>query len=236
MSAAFKYLMATVLASTFFLIGTMLLYAATGMLNIDDLIAQRQPIAGPIGFAALMFLLACLLLELKPFPANGWGLDVYETARSDVAALISGGVSAGVFFALLKLMPLFDGELELIAALSAVTFLFSNLIGLRQTKTQRLLGYSSIGQMALMTLAAAFCKRLQAENLFCTWWSEACSSITCSPRLGCSGWRAMSTESAWWTGRGCLDSPQQSCCLAFCWLRSADFHHSRVSGRSGNSS
>jgi formate hydrogenlyase subunit 3/multisubunit Na+/H+ antiporter MnhD subunit len=164
LSAAFKYLMATVLASTFFLIGTMLLYAATGMLNIDDLIVQRQPITGPIGFAALMFLLACLLLELKPFPANGWGLDVYETARSDVAALISGGVSAGVFFALLKLMPLFDGELELIAALSAVTFLFSNLIGLRQTRTQRLLGYSSIGQMALMTLAACLLKRLQVEN------------------------------------------------------------------------
>ena len=109
LSATFKYLMATVLASTFFLIGTMLLYAATGILNIDDLIAARATIAGPIGFAALMFLLACLLLELKPFPANGWGLDVYETARSDVAAMISGGVSAGVFFALLKLLPAVRG-------------------------------------------------------------------------------------------------------------------------------
>ena len=164
LSAAFKYLMATVLASTFFLLGTLLLYAATGVLNIDDLIMQRQPIAGPIGFAGLMFLLACLLLELKPFPANGWALDVYDTARSDVAALISGGVSAGIFFSLLKLMPLFDSELELIAALSAITFLISNLIGLRQRRVQRLLGYSSIGQMALMTLAACLLKRLQVEN------------------------------------------------------------------------
>ena len=164
LSAAFKYLMATVLASTFFLIGTVLLYATTGILNIDDLIEARETIVGPIGFAALMFLLACLLLELKPFPANGWGLDVYETARSDVAALIAGGVSAGVFFALLKLLPLFDDQLELIAALSAVTFLFSNLIGLQQTKAQRLLGYSSIGQMGLMTLAACLLHELQAES------------------------------------------------------------------------
>jgi NADH:ubiquinone oxidoreductase subunit 2 (subunit N) len=111
-----------------------------------------------------MFLLACLLLELKPFPANGWGLDVYETARSDVAALIAGGVSAGVFFALVKLLPLFDDQLELIAALSAVTFLFSNLIGLQQTKAQRLLGYSSIGQMGLMTLAVCLLQKLQAES------------------------------------------------------------------------
>ena len=49
LSATFKYLMATVLASTFFLIGTMLLYAVTGLLNIDDLIANRVSITGPIG-------------------------------------------------------------------------------------------------------------------------------------------------------------------------------------------
>src|SRR5215471_9159180 len=164
LSATFKFLMATGLASTFFLIGTLLLYAATGILNIDELIARRDAITGPIGFAALMFLLACLLLELKPFPANGWGLDVYETTRSDVAAMISGAVSAGVFFALLKLLPLFDDQLELIAALGAVTFVFSNLIGLRQTKAQRLLGYSSIGQMGLLTIAASLLYRLQAKD------------------------------------------------------------------------
>ncbi len=159
LSATFKYLMATVLASGFFLLGTVLIYAVTGLLNIDDLIANRASIAGPIGIAGLIFLLACLLLELKPFPANGWGLDTYETARPDVAAMISGGVSAGVFFALLKLLPLFEQQLPLIAVLGIVTFVFSNLIGLRQSKAQRLLGYSSVAQMALMTTAAALIYR-----------------------------------------------------------------------------
>lgn len=163
LSATFKYLMATVLASGFFLVGTVLVYAATGLLNIDDLIANRAIIAGPIGVAGLTFLLACLLLELKPFPANGWGLDVYETARPDIAALVSGGVSAGVFFAFFKLLPLFEQQLPLIAILGAITFVVSNLIGLRQTKVQRLLGYSSIGQMALLTLAAALLYRPGAE-------------------------------------------------------------------------
>src|SRR5262249_4915510 len=144
--------------------GTVLLYAVTGILNIDDLIANRTAITGPIGFAGLMFLLACLLLELKPFPANGWGLDAYETARSDIGAMIAGGVSAGVFFALLKLLPLFDDQLELIAASGAVTFIFSNLIGLQQTKAQRLLGYSSIGQMALLMIATSLLYQLNAEN------------------------------------------------------------------------
>lgn len=165
LSATFKYLMATVLASTFFLLGTVLLYAVTGMLNIDDLIGRSAPIAGSIGFAALIFLLASLLIELKPFPANGWGLDVYETTQAGVAALISVGVSAGVLFALLKLLPLFHAQLEVIAVSGAVTFLFSNLVGLRQTKVQRLLGYSSIGQMGLLTMAVALLRQLDAEAI-----------------------------------------------------------------------
>jgi formate hydrogenlyase subunit 3/multisubunit Na+/H+ antiporter MnhD subunit len=164
LSGAFKYLMATVLASGFFLMGTLLIYAATGKLNIDDLVGGGATIAGPIGFAGLMLVLACLLLELKPFPANGWGLDAYETARSDVAALMAGGVSAGVFFALLKLLPLFEPQLALIAALGAITFVFSNLIGLQQTQAQRLLGYSSVGQIALLTMAAALLHRPGIES------------------------------------------------------------------------
>ena len=127
------------------------------------LIAAKSDITGPIGAAALLLLLACLVVELKPFPANGWGLDVYETAPSGVAAMVSVGVSAGVFFALLKLLPLFEDQLAIIAVSGGVTFLFSNLIGLKQTKVQRLLGYSSIGQMGLLVLALALLHQIGAE-------------------------------------------------------------------------
>ena len=79
------------------------------------MIAHRATITGPIGTTALMLLLSSLIIELKPFPANGWGLDVYETAPSGVAALVSVGVSAGVFFALFKLLPLFETHLDIVA-------------------------------------------------------------------------------------------------------------------------
>lgn len=164
LSASFKYIMATVLASSFFLLGAGLLYHMTGTLNIDEMIAGRQMIAGPIGVTALLFVLACLVLELKPFPANGWGLDVYETADSGVAALVSVGVSAGVFFALFKLLPLFEDHLGILAVSGAITFLFSNLVGLKQTSVQRMLGYSSIAQMGLMMLALALLHLLDAAQ------------------------------------------------------------------------
>ncbi|WP_027232789.1 proton-conducting transporter membrane subunit [Phyllobacterium sp. UNC302MFCol5.2] len=163
LAAGFKYILATVLASTFFLLGTVLLYHVAGTLNIDDLIVYRDQIAGPIGTTALLLMLACLLIELKPFPANGWGLDVYESASSGIAALVSGVVSAGVFFALFKLLPLFDNFLTLIAVSGGATFLFSNLAGLRQTNVQRILGYSSIAQMGLLTLALALMRQLGSD-------------------------------------------------------------------------
>jgi formate hydrogenlyase subunit 3/multisubunit Na+/H+ antiporter MnhD subunit len=162
LAAGFKYIMATSIASAFFLLGTIFLYYQTGTLNIDDIIAHKDLIRGPIGVIASLFLLTSLLIELKPYPANGWGLDVYETAPSGIAALISVGVSAGVFFALYKVMPLMDTYLTSIALVGGITFLASNLIALKQDNTKRLLGYSSIGQMGLLTLALALLRQLDA--------------------------------------------------------------------------
>jgi formate hydrogenlyase subunit 3/multisubunit Na+/H+ antiporter MnhD subunit len=165
LAAGFKYIIATSIASAFFLLGTIFIYYQTGTLNIDDIIAHRELISGPIGLVATLFVLTSLLIELKPYPANGWGLDVYETAPGGIASLISVGVSAGVFFAVYKLLPLMDAYLPSIALIGGATFLFSNLIGLKQDNTKRLLGYSSIGQMGLLTLALALLQQLDATTV-----------------------------------------------------------------------
>ena len=163
LAAGFKYIIATSLASAFFLLGTSFLYYLTGTLNIDDMVAQRALISGPIGFIATLFVLTSLLIELKPYPANGWGLDVYETAPGGIASMISVGVSAGVIFALFKTLPLLGNYLTSIAVVGGATFLVSNLIGLKQENARRLLGYSSIGQMGLLTLALAATVQMGAE-------------------------------------------------------------------------
>ena len=164
LAAGFKYIIATALASALLLLGTIFVYHQTGTLNIDHIIASRALISGPIGLVALLMLLTSLLIELKPYPANGWGLDVYETAPGAIASLISVGVSAGVFFALFKLLPLLESFLVSIAVVGGLTFLISNLIGLKQEHAQRLLGYSSIGQMGLLTLALALLYQLGRQD------------------------------------------------------------------------
>ncbi|MBT8119636.1 MAG: proton-conducting membrane transporter [Gammaproteobacteria bacterium] len=163
LAAGFKYIVATSIASAFFLLGTIFIYYQTGTLNIDDIIANQELISGPIGFIATLFVLTGLLIELKPYPANGWGLDVYETASTGIASLISVGVSAGMFFAVYKLLPLAGDFLHSIAFIGGLTFLFSNIIGLKQDNTKRLLGYSSIGQIGLLTLAMALLAQLDSQ-------------------------------------------------------------------------
>jgi formate hydrogenlyase subunit 3/multisubunit Na+/H+ antiporter MnhD subunit len=164
LSAGFKYVIAGTMASGFLLLGTMLLYYQTGTLNIDDLVLHKAMIVGPLGTAALMLVLGAVLIELKPFPANGWGLDVYQAAPAGIASLVSVGVSAAYLFALYKILPLLTIFLPVIAVTGLVTFVASNFIGLRQTGARRLLGYSSVGQLGLMIAAMALLTRLSLSE------------------------------------------------------------------------
>ncbi|MDK3072893.1 proton-conducting transporter membrane subunit [Sedimentitalea sp. JM2-8] len=163
--AAFKYITATMVASALVLLGAVLLYKATGHLNIDLLIEAAPPLAAPIAGTALAMVLAGFLIEMKPYPAGGWGLDVYETAPPPLAAFLSVVGSAGLIFALGKLLPLYDQALGLLTVGAALTFLASNLAGLRQQNVFRLLGYSSIGQMALLLIALAVLTDIGANEV-----------------------------------------------------------------------
>jgi len=166
LTAGFKYVMAGGLASSFFLIGTILVYHLTGTLNIDGMIAERALLDNPLGTSALVFLIAGVVSELKPFPANGWGLDVYEATPGGIGTLLSAGVATGALAALYKLLPLLQvDQLSVLVSAGLLTFLFSNLIGLKQGSAQRLLGYSSIAQLGLLVAAVAYLLQGSREEL-----------------------------------------------------------------------
>lgn len=160
LTAGFKYIIATSLASSFLLLGVMFLYYLTGTLNIDDMLAHLTLLDSPLGLVAMTLMAASMIVELKPYPANGWGLDVYENAPPGVAAMVSVGVSAGALFALYKTLPLMTAFIPALATVAGITFLASNVIGLKQKAARRLLGYSSIGQMSLVALALVLLTRL----------------------------------------------------------------------------
>jgi len=147
----FKYMIAGGLASAFYLIGVAFLYRETGQLNIDVILAQSR---GATLYLPLLLITAGILIELKPFPANGWALDVYESADPGTGALISAMNTTTLIFVFMKIKPLLDafgGSLVRAALIMAgLTFFLSNLAGIKQRSGKRMLGYSSLAQTGLI--------------------------------------------------------------------------------------
>lgn len=149
-SSGFKYMLASGLASSFLLIGIIFAYRYTGTLNLDTWAAMNIPITGGYKTALFMIVLA-VLIELKPYPANGWALDVYQSAHGNIGGLLSTVNAGALIFLLYKLLPILPNDLiYLIAVTGLVSFVFSNLTALRQKDAKRLLGYSSTAQTGLI--------------------------------------------------------------------------------------
>ncbi|HOX13019.1 MAG TPA: proton-conducting transporter membrane subunit [Spirochaetales bacterium] len=156
--AAFKYMIAGGLASSLYLIGVIYVYRLADTLNLD-IAASGTALSGPAGTAAVFFLLAALLVELKPFPANGWAVDAYETAHPGVSAILSGASATALLLALWKILPLLGpAHLSLVAASGLATFAAGNLVGARQDRPLRMLGYSSVAQVGLVAAVAALAR------------------------------------------------------------------------------
>ena len=156
MAAGFKYMLATSIISGLLLIGIIFSYYLTGTLNIDDFIGiNLSTVKG--GAIVVFLIMIALVLEMKPFPANGWGLDVYDGSNPGLSAIISAALATSSFYVLYKVMGIAGGEWNYyISLIGAVTFVGSNLLGIKQENTRRMLGYSSIGQVGLLMIILGF--------------------------------------------------------------------------------
>ncbi|MCK5133605.1 MAG: NADH-quinone oxidoreductase subunit F [Candidatus Sabulitectum sp.] len=154
LSSGFKYMIAGGVASTFFLLGVVFVYYFTGSLNLGFLDAGQFT---GVSLIALFMLSVAVFIELKPFPANGWVLDVYQSVDSGIVSVIAVVNSAAVGFVFYKIMPLMPQNfLTVFGIAGVVTFFFSNMMGLKQENAKRLLGYSSVGQMGLLMAVLVF--------------------------------------------------------------------------------
>ncbi|MEJ1991356.1 MAG: proton-conducting transporter membrane subunit [Maritimibacter sp.] len=149
LGAGFKYLVVSQVVSILLLIGIIFVYHANGSLNIGDIAESPMMLSGA-GLAIFLVLIA-LVLELKPFPANGWALDIYEAAHPGFGAIFSAASGTAALYAADKLfVAAGPGWLPLATGLGLLSFLGSNILALGQTNDRRLLGYSSIGQIGLV--------------------------------------------------------------------------------------
>ncbi|VFM94860.1 MAG: Formate hydrogenlyase subunit 3/Multisubunit Na+/H+ antiporter, MnhD subunit [Candidatus Kentron sp. G] len=150
LAAGFKYLIVAQVISILLLIGIIFAYHATGTLNIDGMAdASLGMLKG--GSLAFFLMFIAVAAELKPFPANGWALDIYESAHPAFSAVFSAAAGAAAIYAVDKVL-LMGGPtwLPVATGIGIISFVAANLFALSQTNDRRMLGYSSVGQIGLL--------------------------------------------------------------------------------------
>ncbi|WP_414815822.1 Na+/H+ antiporter subunit D [Rhizobium sp. IY2] len=153
---ALKYAVLNLIATTLFLIGVGILYAAFGTLNMADIAARARDLRGtaPLMTLASLFLLA-FGMKAAAFPVNFWLPAAYHTPRIAVSALFAGLLTKVGIYALIRvivmLLPVERAELSpLIALAAAATIVVGALGALAENDIRRLFGYvviSGIGNM-----------------------------------------------------------------------------------------
>lgn len=167
--AAVKYFLLGAVGFAFLLFGVSYLYGLTATLYFHHLWPMRwEGWYGHPLFAVAMGMLGIgLLFKLSVFPFHWWAPDVYGGATPAAAGVVVAlGKLSAAFLAglLLHYIAVPQNWLYALAGIAAASSIFGNLLALRQTSLQRMLGYSSVahGGYILLALVSGPEGRLQA--------------------------------------------------------------------------
>ena len=130
LGAGFKFLVASQVVTILLLVGIIFSYHATGTLNIDGM-AEVRTVLMQGGTLAFFLMFIAVVTELKPFPANGWGLDIYESAHPAFSAMVSAASSSATLYAVDKLLLIGGAEwLPIATGIGIASFVGANLFAL----------------------------------------------------------------------------------------------------------
>ncbi|GIW07820.1 MAG: NADH-quinone oxidoreductase subunit L [Dehalococcoidia bacterium] len=156
--AAKKAFITTRVGDVGLLIGILLLFRATGTLDIPAIVTavQQGAIDGGTLTAAAILVLLGAFGKSGQFPLHVWLPDAME-GPTPVSALIHAAtmVTAGVYL-VARLFPIFEAApvaLAVVAAVGLISAAGASLLALVQTDIKRILAYSTISQLGLMFAA-----------------------------------------------------------------------------------
>ena len=155
----FKFFIYTFLGSLFMLIGILYLYFQTpgnhsfaiqSFYNLK--LSQTQQY---VGF--WLFFIA-FAIKMPIFPFHTWQPDTYEQSPTAVTMMLSGVmVKMGIYGVIRWVLPVFPLAVakfdNLIIILSITGIIYASLIAIRQDDMKRLIAYSSIAHIGLMSAA-----------------------------------------------------------------------------------
>jgi formate hydrogenlyase subunit 3/multisubunit Na+/H+ antiporter MnhD subunit len=155
-TAALRYLLFTLPGSILYLLGTLLLYGATG--TLDNVLLAERLSAEPATLLGAALMTAGLLAKSALFPLQLWLPPAHAGARPAASAVLSALVVKGPWFIVVRLwldvFPSLPGPAatQLLAALGAAAIVFASVLALRQARLKLVIAYSTLAQIGSLFL------------------------------------------------------------------------------------
>lgn len=168
--ASLKYVIFGSVSSAIMLYGLSLLYGMTGAMDFAGIrnALMTEPVNAFGLLVVTVLIISGMSYKIAAVPFHYWCPDIYEGAPTPVSALFSVGPKAAGFALMIRFFYTtfaagpdavasvsILNEINwplLMAAISAVTMTFGNLVALRQTNVKRLLAYSSIAHVGYILM------------------------------------------------------------------------------------
>ena len=163
--AAVKYFTMGALAASFFAMGSAVVYALTGsveLYKVAEVLATRMNETGLMIaiYGSSVLLLVAFSFKLALFPFHTWAPDVYEGASAPLAGYMSVIPKIAAFVVSIRIFGMYiDLGVEwiriTILVLAVITMTLANIMALVQDDVKRMLAYSSISHAGFIMAALA---------------------------------------------------------------------------------
>lgn len=157
-TAALRYLLATLLGSGAYLLGVALFYGVYGSVSISvltELVTEEAPLA--IMLASVLMVVG-LMLKTALFPFHFWLPPAHGGTPAPVSALLSALVIKASFYLVARLwlsvlMPLTTPiAAQLVGVLGAAAIFWGSFMALKQSRLKMLVAYSTVAQIGYLFL------------------------------------------------------------------------------------
>lgn len=154
----FKFFIYTFVGSLLMLVGILFVYFKTADHSFALQSFYNVKLSSADQFFAFWLFFIAFAIKMPIFPFHTWQPDTYEQAPTAVTMILSGVmVKMGLFGIIRWLLPVFpDAVLKynhLVILLSVIGILYASIIALKQDNIKRLVAYSSIAHIGLMSAA-----------------------------------------------------------------------------------
>ena len=154
--AGAKFILTATFSSGVMLYGISFLYAATGTLYFDDVMANIS--ATPLCILGMVFFFSGLGFKISLVPFHFWTADTYQGAPTTVTGYLSVTSKGAAAFALCAILikvfaPIVEYWQIMLMVVIVLSITIGNLFAIHQKDLKRFMAFSSISQAGYIMLA-----------------------------------------------------------------------------------